>query len=361
MNFEDTDFRQEVLDLDNPYDVSLVRNFLAPLGFDYEREEVEYTLIVYNLKGDIIGTGSHMGRILKYVAVAPAFRDTTAFALIVTSLTEKLLSVYKNTYVFTRPCNAIYFKGLGFRQIASAEPLFCVLEFGFVTINNYQEYLQSVKKQVVTDEVAAIVVNCNPFTNGHKCLIEKAAAENELVYLFVVEEDKSAFPFKVRWGLIEKGIAHLPNVVMVKGGDYIVSGTIFPSYFLKNEKIDDIMRKQAELDVEIFGAYIVPMLGIKKRYVGTENYCQTTAAYNAAMKRILPGYGVKVVEMTRKTSVNLNDGSFCYISASLVREAIKNDALESILDFLPESTRDFLRSEDSREIREKIKCSQGRH
>ena len=105
-----------------------------------------------------------------------------------------------------------------------------------------------------------------------RAAIEKAAAENELVYLFVVEEDLSAFPFLVRWDLIEKGISHLKNVRMVRGGMYIVSGSIFPAYFLKNETISDVMQKQAELDVRIFANYVVPVLGIKKRYVGTEKY-----------------------------------------------------------------------------------------
>jgi len=206
-----------------------------------------------------------------------------------------------------------------------------------------------------------MVVNCNPFTNGHKYLIEKAASENEVVYLFVVEEDRSAFPFAVRWALIRKGIEHLKNVVMVKGGMYIVSGAIFPSYFLKNEAISDVMQKQAELDVKIFANYVVPILGIKKRYVGTENYCKVTGAYNQAMKAILPSFGVDVIEITRKAVGSGADNSPDYISASKVRKAIKHDQLDQIVDFLPDSTREFLFSDESLEIRQKIKTGTGRH
>lgn len=361
MTFEDTDFRQETLDLDNPYDIKLVKDFLLGQGFEFNPSEVECTMIVYNLKGELVGTGSHLGRILKYVAVAPKFRDTTAFALIVTYMTEKLLKKYKHTFVFTRPENSVRFVGLGYTEIASAPPLFCVLEFGFESVFTYQDYLKSLIVPVKTSAVAAIVVNCNPFTNGHKFLIEKAAAENELVYLFVVEEDLSAFPFLTRWELIRKGVSHLKNVVMVRGGMYIVSGTIFPAYFLKNETISDVMEKQAELDVRIFANYVVPVLGIKKRYVGTENYCATTAAYNQAMKTILPSFGVEILEVTRK-SANLNaDNLTDYISASKVREAIKKDQLDQVLDFLPDSTREFLYSDASLDIRLKIKLGEGRH
>jgi [citrate (pro-3S)-lyase] ligase len=236
-----------------------------------------------------------------------------------------------------------------------------VLEFGFESISTYQDYLKTLLVPAKTTNVAAMVVNCNPFTNGHKYLIEKASAESEVVYLFVVEEDRSAFPFVVRWELIRKGIAHLKNVVMIRGGMYIVSGAIFPSYFLKNEAINDVMQKQAELDVKTFANYVVPVLEIKKRYVGTENYCKVTGAYNQAMKAILPSFGVEVIEITRKSVGSGADNSPDYISASKVRKAIKHDQLDQIMDFLPDSTREFLFSDESLEIRQKIKAGNGRH
>ena len=361
MSFENTDFRQEELDVENPFDVKLVTGFLKPLGFEFNPSDVAFTLILYSLNGDIIGTGSYKGRILKYVAVAPKYRDSTAFALIVTTLTEKVLANYKNTYVFTRPENAKYFKGLGFKQIAEAKPLFCMLEFGFDTVADYQNYLKVLKKPATTSDIASIVVNCNPFTAGHLHLIEKASFENEWVYLFVVEEDLSVFPFEIRWSLIKKGIAHLNNVVMVKGGDYIVSGAIFPSYFLKNEDVSDIMKKQAELDIDIFANYVVPVLGIKKRYVGTENYCKTTAAYNIAMHHILPQHEVKVIEIERIVTKGDSKEKPKCISASMVRAAIKNNNLELMLACLPEPTREFLLSDKSAEIRAKIKTLSDRH
>ena len=46
MTFEDTDFRQETLDLENPFDVKLVKDFLLPLGFNFDPSEVECTMIV---------------------------------------------------------------------------------------------------------------------------------------------------------------------------------------------------------------------------------------------------------------------------------------------------------------------------
>jgi len=361
MNFEDTDFRQVELDIENPYDVKLIKRFLKSFGLDYEPAKVDCTLILYNLNDDMIGTGSYKGKVLKFVAVAKEFRDSSAFALIVTTLSEKLLETHKQVFVFTKPTTAVLFEALGFSLIGTAEPLFSVLEFGYKSIKDFQNYLRSIKSKQITDKIATIVVNCNPFTNGHKYLIEKASSENDILYLFVVEEDKSAFPFHIRWELIKKGTSHLKNVIMVKTGLYIVSGAIFPNYFLKNESNDLITQKQAQLDISIFAKYIVPILNIKKRYIGTENYCFTTAAYNKAMHNILPKAGVEIKEVTRKSLGMDSDNQPDYISAKKVREAIQKDDMKRVLDFVPEVTKEFLLSDKSLEIREKIKKGTGRH
>ena len=357
MSFEDTDFRQEILDLENPFDVKLVSDFLKDLGFDYNPEEVDMTMILYNLNDEFIGTGSIRKKTLKFIAVSPKFRDTTAFALIVTFLTNKILETYKQCFVFTKPNTSKRFESIGFSHIATAEPLFSVLEFGYETIKNYQEYLKENKIKTKTDQIASIVVNCNPYTIGHQYLIEKAAAENELVYLFVVSENLSVFPFELRWKMIKQGISHLNNVKMLSTGSYIVSGAIFPHYFLKQESTNLISEKQAEIDVKIFAKYIAPVLNIKRRYIGTENYCLTTSAYNNAMKEILPKKGVEVIEVKR-ISANNSDN---FVSASKVRKAIKNNNLQSVIDFLPLVTRDFLLSDTSEKIKQKIIKGKGRH
>ena len=115
------------------------------------------------------------------------------------------------------------------------------------------------------------------------------------------------------------------------------------------------------MDVRIFANYVVPVLGIKRRYIGTEKYCKTTAAYNEAMKKILPSFGVEVIEVMRKVATPGSSKLPIFISASNIRQAIKADKLDDVSEFLPESTRDFLNSESSLEIRLKIKAGQGRH
>lgn len=361
MNFEDTDFRHGYLNLNNPFDVKLVSKFLAQNGFEFKPDEVEKTLIIYNLNDEIIGTGSYKNQTLKFVVVADKFRESTAFPLIVTNLSYIILQNHKRCFVFTKPETAKNFEALGFKEIARSEPLFVALEFGYQLIDRFVEELKKEKVETRSDNVSAIVVNCNPFTFGHLYLIEKAAAESELLYLFIVEENKSSFPYEVRKKIITEGVKHLKNVKIISSGPYIVSGAIFPNYFLKSESETLISQKQAELDIKIFAKYVVPALGIKKRYVGTENYCHTTRAYNEAMKKILPTIGCQVFEIERKAIGKQDDLQPNYISASKVRKAIREDNIESVMNFLPEVTQKFLISEEAKDIIEKIKSTDNRH
>lgn len=355
---ENTEFRIEEPDLTSRYDVELIRRFLSPMGFYFDPAEVEYSVILYTLNDDIVGVGSVQGKILKYVAVSPMYRESGAFARIVTHLTEHVMEKYQQAFVFTRPENITRFVGLGYKHIVSAEPLISVMEFGYKGIDDYKKYLQSIKVEQVMGSIAAIVMNCNPFTLGHKYLVEKASAANGLVYLFVVEEDRSVIPFKHRWEIIRRGIAHLPNVVMVRGDEYIVSSATFPNYFLKNESPDMVTQKQAELDIRLFCEHIVPILGIQSRYVGTEDYCPTTRLYNKAMRDLLPASNITFIEVPRK-KVDASEKDF--ISATKVREAIRNGHENELDGLLPATTLDYIQSDQFSEVKEAIRETVGRH
>ena len=79
----------------------------------------------------------------------------------------------------------------------------------------------------------AIVMNCNPFTKGHRYLIEYASAKVEKLILFVVQENKSLFSFAERYEMVKEGVSDLENVMVVPSGNYILSQTTFPQYFGK--------------------------------------------------------------------------------------------------------------------------------
>lgn len=355
METADLVLKIETLDITSKYDVKWVSQFLKPQGLTYETSKIDGTVVLVNSIKEIVATGSYQDNVLKYVSVLPLYRSTTAFSDVVTHLFNFLMLRYKTVFVYTLPENIIKFAGLGFSLISKAEPIYAVLELGPQTIIDYKKYILSKKRHTKENaKVATLVMNCNPFTNGHKYLIEKASTENDVVYLFVVQEDKSVFTFDVRWELILKGIAHLRNVVMLRGGNYIVSGATFPNYFLKLHNPDIITKKQTELDITIFCEHIAPVLGITRRYVGEENHCPTTSFYNITMKELLPKFKMELIEVPRKLSADPTNNDDV-ISASKVRDHIKNNRMLSVLRYVPETTAAFLNSDEAKVIIAKIR------
>ena len=78
--------------------------------------------------------------------------------------------------------------------------------------------------------------------------------------IYLLWKQKSPFfSYRDRFEMIKRGTKHLNNVILVKGGEYVVSCATFPNYFLKNEVPDMITQKQAELDIAIFCQHIVPV------------------------------------------------------------------------------------------------------
>lgn len=180
-------------------------------------------------------------------------------------------------------------------------------------------------------KIGSIVMNCNPFTYGHRFLIEQALKEVDFLIIFVVEEDLSVFSFAERFAMIRGGGKDLNNVMVVPSGPFILSQMSFPEYFIK-ETSEDIV-EHTKQDITTFAEKIAPQLGIRYRFVGEEPEDSVTNQYNLAMKTILPQYGIELIEIPRKT-VNGK-----YISASLVRQYMEENDRDKLVELLPETTR----------------------
>lgn len=181
------------------------------------------------------------------------------------------------------------------------------------------------------ENIGSIVMNCNPFTYGHRYLIEQALNIVDFLIVFVVEEDASVFSFAERFTMVSRGVMDLENVMVVPSGPYILSQMSFSEYFVK-ETSEDII-EHTEQDIIIFAKDIAPQLGIKYRFVGEELEDDITNQYNLTMKKILPKYGINLIEITRKKV----EGE-C-ISASSVRRYLENNNKEKLIELLPETTR----------------------
>ena len=311
-----------------------VEKFLEGFDIKYERD-VDYTIVA--LDGDkVVGTGSCAGGILKCFAIDPTYQGMGITNTIITRLLDHQYQVgNKHLFIFTKPKSIKIFTDFGFSIVEKTEDV-ALLD------NKIEELNQLLKNIEDQRESGAIVVNANPMTKGHLYLINEARKMTDLLHVFMVEEDESTFPYDFRYKIVKEELEKFDDVLVHPGNNYIISKNTFPTYFYKDEKT--ILKAYSELDSKIFGRYFARTLNIKKRFVGTEDKDLVTKNYNETMERILPDYGIEVVEIPR---ASLDDE---IISASKVRLFLKERKFEEAYKFLPEATIKALKSEEGQRI-----------
>ena len=315
---------------------------------------LDYTCAAYDSDYNIIGTGSCFGNTLRCLAVSHEHRGEGLTNKIISHLIQYQFERGNyHLFIYTKYTTYHLFKDLGFYEIVRIKDQIVFMEN---KKTGFSDYLNELKKNNINNidhnkkKVAAIVMNANPFTLGHQYLIEKASKENDILHLFIVSEDKSIVPFKVRKQLIKEGTKHLTNIIYHDSGPYIISSSTFPSYFQKDEK--DVIESHANLDIEIF-AKIAKALDINVRYIGEEPTSLVTGIYNQLMIKKLPENGIQCVVVPRMTNKEGNE----VISASDVRKAIKEGQFEKMKNMVPECTYKFFMSEEGKDVVNKIKQS----
>jgi [citrate (pro-3S)-lyase] ligase len=309
--------------------------------------------------GHLAATGSLVGKIIQGVAVEQKYDGEGLLAKILTVLLRcaSERGIW-HLVIFTKPEAEARFASLGFKTVVSVRSS-ALLEWGRPDIGDYLAGLAGAADGNTSGESSCVVVNCNPFTLGHRYLIEKAASLSRRLYVLVVEEDRSEFPSYVRFRLVRDGVEDIGNVSVLRGGEYVISNATFPSYFTRES---ELASAHAELDIEIFASRVAPALSVNHRFVGTEPFSRVTSIYNDVMKRILPARGIRVSELER-----LDIGGEA-VSASRVRALLKAGNIGEALKLVPLSTRNFFDSgsDEFRQVLEKLrsddeKISPGNH
>jgi [citrate (pro-3S)-lyase] ligase len=327
-------------------DIEAARALIERNGLTFEAGFDE--LFGVHESGELVAVGARAGNILKMLVVDPALQGGPLLGEIVTTLVAHGFDAgFESLFVYTKPEYARTFEALNFTLLASQGQV-ALLEYG----KGLKSWLASMRSLIRPGNNGAVVMNCNPFTKGHLHLVECAARQVDQLYLFVVREDRSLFPFDVRFALVQQGVRGIDNVIVLDTSHYIVSSATFPTYFLKKD--DQLARIQMELDITLFASRIAPFFGITHRFVGTEPNCRLTDGYNDAMKRLLPTYGIELIELERKQA------AAGVISASRVRELIARNELESLGEYVPASTLTYLLSEAAQPIRHQLQSEPGR-
>lgn len=346
----ETNLKEKRIFLDDAIERKKLEIFLSNQGIKLDKN-LEYTVGIYK-SDEIVATGSFFKNTLRCLAVNAEYQGLGILNKVVSHLiNEQYQRGVTNIFLYTKPGSVRFFNDLGFYEVARVENLVVFMEN---KPNAVQEYsFELAKESIKADRIASVVINANPFTLGHQYLIEKAASENQVVHVFVVSEDASVIPFSVRFELVKRGTAHLENIVLHKTGDYIISNATFPSYFIEDE--DNVVLAHAKLDLEIFKKYIVTALGINSRYVGEEPYCMVTKKYNQVMKESLEHEGIRCKIVPRFEIAGQA------VSASKVREYIREDKIEKIKELVPNTTYDYFKSKEAEDVIKKIKKVKGRH
>ncbi|WP_455053844.1 GNAT family N-acetyltransferase [Leyella stercorea] len=341
-----------------------IEAFLKRNGLRFD--DMHYYAAITDDDGEMIAGGGLKGNVIKCVAVDDAHKgEAIANTLISHLIAHANEEGHSNVMLFTKPKNRQLFESLSFRLLAEA-PEAVLMETGIGGLNNMVEQLKKIKEEgevckennqeckkkektnlnittpqhlnpstpqpltTTTPLRGVVVMNCNPFTLGHRYLIEQAAKQVERLFVMVVREDCSLFAYAERKAMVEQGVAHLENVTVIDGSEYAISQATFPTYFLK--RLDDAADTQMLLDLDLFRRHIAPALGTTVRFVGTEPTDQLTRRYNQLMHEVLAD--------VRETARLEKEGNA--VSASRVRKAMEQGDMSTIRQLVPPTTLPYI-------------------
>lgn len=326
-----------------------IEAFLKRNGLRFD--DMHYYAAVTDDDGEMIAGGGLKGNVIKCVAVDDAHKgEAIANTLISHLIAHANEEGHSNVMLFTKPKNRQLFESLSFRLLAEA-PEAVLMETGIGGINNTVEALKKIREEktnlttspsqhhntttpqpltTTTPLRGVVVMNCNPFTLGHRYLIEQAAKQVERLFVMVVREDCSLFAYAERKAMVEQGVAHLKNVTVIDGSEYAISQATFPTYFLK--RLDDAADTQMLLDLDLFRRHIAPALGTTVRFIGTEPTDRLTRRYNQLMHEVLADVR-EIVRLEKEGNA---------VSASRVRKAMEQGDMSTIRQLVPPTTLPYI-------------------
>ncbi|MEL3908369.1 MAG: adenylyltransferase/cytidyltransferase family protein [Treponemataceae bacterium] len=333
-------FVEEKLNLNLDFNKKKLKSFLAEHDLLFEPCDSCYC-IFDNEK--IIACGCRDGNILKCFAISNEYRSMGLFDKIISSLLTECYNLKKDlTFVFTKLDNINFFTNFSFKELARGENSVLLYKSDKSIINILEKlFIDNVPLHILENKkIGAVVMNANPFTLGHKYLIEKSLSGLDYLFVFVVQEDKSFFSFDERFMLVKENTKELSNVFIIPSTNFLISTATFPSYFLKEKKL--VSTEHALIDSRIFGKYFVPTFKIATRFLGDEPIDKSTQLYNEVLCSELPKYNcdVKIIKRLRS---NKN-----FVSASLVRKFFVEKDFENLSKYVSNFTLNFLKTKSDK-------------
>lgn len=305
-----------------------LKSFLKKQGLNYDNK-IDLCLVIKE-NNEIIATASKYKNVFKMIAVDINYQSNNYVATLISELINiSYQEEYYHYFIFTKKIYSYIFETLGFKMISSYKEI-ALFEKGNISFINYLDNIKyKIRKEF--ENIGSIVMNANPFTYGHKHLVDTALKKVDYLIVFVIEEDNSYFSFKTRFEIVQHALSNYNNVLVVKSGPYIISNATFPTYFLKENS--DVNEYYTNIDINLY-IKIMQYLNINYRFVGSEPIDIVTNYYNNQLKIALKE---KLVIIDR---VKINNN---IVSASLVRQYLKDNKYKLIKDMVPDETYDILK------------------
>ena len=183
-----------------------------------------------------------------------------------------------------------------------------------------------------------VVLNANPFTIGHRYLVDIARRRSSHVLVLVIqgkpesggkgnhENTGMVFPFRERMAMTEKGLADMAGVTILPSGPYIISRNDFPRDFLSREL--GRVPAHAALDSMVI-CHVCKALGIKSLFAGDEPRDEMSEIHLKALRSACASSGLALRVAERK---RLGEK---YISSSMVRQDIADGNMDEAVLLAP--------------------------
>ena len=147
------------------YELERLKEFLKSMDLDYDTG-IEYSICLEDEDYRNITAGSVEENVLKCIAISPDHQGEGLSSRVVTLLMNHAIEQgTSHLFVYTKPKNIAMFSDLGFFPIIQTEDVL-FMENVRDGIGRYVRSLQHPKDN--GGVIGAAVMNCNPFTNGHR-------------------------------------------------------------------------------------------------------------------------------------------------------------------------------------------------
>lgn len=259
----------------------LAKEFVEKQGLRFEND-TDATLLYFNGK-EIIGTSSFKGKIIKGVAVRKDYRSVgLGKQLVYRTIELQRRENIVHSIIFTSPNASGSFQGMGFNEVCRADPWVVMLEYGFLSFENF---------------IFDIIDNINNEPDFNTAFIVHEDINKKQLDIILDFSSKSYILLFLSAKLIEKDITEQlnnilsgNNVAIIDGKDYFFPYNHLPTYYMKNPNID-AYQAWVTLDSKLF-CRVGKVLGIQNRVLWSDHI-----NYNKIAIPILEEMGIKICEV----------------------------------------------------------------